>query len=226
MTQIFGLACVRYDLSLNPAAEVGRTRLSRPARKHMKAATMGELGKVLLQMEDYRNRTTADALEFLILTAARTGEVRFATWEEFHGLDDPRKPAEWHIPAERMKMKLPHAVPLSPQAVAVLKRRGNGLAGLVFAEGDEPMSENTMLFALKKRGWGGKITVHGFRTTFSTEANSRGFNPDAIEAAIAHRSMNAVRAIYNRATYSKERREIMEWWGKECIRRKEVAALL
>ena len=125
-----------------------------------------------------------------------------------------------------MKMKRPHMVPLSPQAVAVLKRRGMGLTGLVFAEDDKPMSENTMLFALKKRGWTGKITVHGFRTTFSTEANTRGFNPDAIEATIAHKSMNAVRAIYNRATYEKQRREIMEWWGKECIRRKEVAALL
>lgn len=229
MVAIFGLACVRYDLSFNPAAEVGRTRLARPKAQHRLMGSMDDLARALAQFDSYQNRTTARAIEFLVLTAARSAEVRFADWSEFRYLDRPEG-AEWHLDASRMKMGQPHVVPLAPEALEVLAMQAGGKwppRGLVFGLGGKPMSENTMLYALYKKGWRGKMTIHGFRSNFSSLANEHGWSPDVIETALAHQLPGGkVRLAYARATYSKDRRRLMEWWAKQVVSRKRVASLL
>jgi integrase len=157
--------------------------------------------------------TTKLAIQFTILTAARSGEVRGATWSEID-LDKRL----WSIPAERMKMRSPHTVPLSHQAIAILNRLKilYGDKGLVF-QGihypEKPLSENTMLYALYRIGYHSQATMHGFRALFSTICNEAGFNPDAIERQLAHREKNTVRAAYHRSEYLQDRFKIVQWWA-------------
>lgn len=157
--------------------------------------------------------TTKLALKFTILTAARSGEVRGATWDEIN-LED----AIWRIPPERMKMDSPHNVPLSKQAVALLGRVANlyGQDGLIFPgirDHNKGLSENTMLYAMYRMGYHSRATVHGFRATFSTIANEFGFDGDVIEKALAHEERNRVRAAYHRSEYIEQRRKLMQWWA-------------
>ncbi|MDD2468912.1 MAG: integrase arm-type DNA-binding domain-containing protein [Desulfobulbus sp.] len=159
------------------------------------------------------HQTTKSAIWFTILTAARSGEVRYATWSEVD-LDKRL----WAIPADRMKMKSPHTVPLSKQAVAILERMKilHSDKRLIFPGvhyPDKPLSENTMLYALYRIGYHSKATMHGFRALFSTIANETGFNPDAVERQLAHREKNAIRAAYHRSEYLPERIKMMQWWA-------------
>ena len=158
--------------------------------------------------------TTKSAIWYTILTAARSGEVRGATWAE---IDIEKR--LWSIPAERMKMRSAHTVPLSSQSLAILNRMKilHGGKGLVFPGIHNPkksLSENTMLYALYRIGYHSKATMHGFRALFSTIANEAGFNPDAIERQLAHREKNAVRAAYHRSEYLTEREKMMQWWAE------------
>ena len=162
--------------------------------------------------------TTKSAIQFTILTATRSGEVRYATWAE---IDFEQR--LWAIPAERMKMKSPHTVPLSKQAVAILDRMKilYGDKGLIFPGihyPNKPLSENTMLYGLYRIGYHSKATMHGFRALFSTIANEAGFNPDAIERQLAHREKNAIRAAYHRSHYVPERIKMMRWWADHLQR--------
>jgi integrase len=182
--------------------------------KHMTALCREELPEFLRTLSSGDIHTTTKlALQFTMLTAARSIEVRGATWDEIdleEGL--------WKIPAERMKMDSPHNVPLSKQAVAVLERVSKmfGKNGFIFPgirQGSKQLSENTMLYALYRLGYHSKATVHGFRATFSTIANESGFEGDVIEKALAHEQRNRVRAAYHRSEYLEQRREMMQWWG-------------
>ena len=153
------------------------------------------------------------ALRFLLLTFVRTKELRGAQWTEI----DWDK-AEWRIPAERMKMKELHIVPLSRQAIDVLRQlqKRTGDRQYVFPNQHKPatfMSENTMLYALYRMGYHSRTTGHGFRSTASTILNEHGFRPDVIERQLAHGERNKVRAAYNHAQYLPERREMMQWWA-------------
>jgi len=152
------------------------------------------------------------ALRLMLLTFVRTTELRAAKWAEFNF-----EAAEWRIPAERMKMRDPHIVPLSRQAIEVLMEL-RGIAGnseFVFpspgAEGC--MSNNTMLFAMYRMGYHGRATVHGFRAVASTILNEMGFNPDWIERQLAHSERNKVRSAYNHAQYLAERHRMMKHWA-------------
>lgn len=153
------------------------------------------------------------AIQFTILTATRSGEVCGATWDEVN-----LEKRLWSIPAERMKMKIQHTVPLSDQAIIILDRLKilYGEKGLVFPGiqyPEKPLSENTMLYGLYRLGYHSKATMHGFRALFSTICNEVGFNPDAIERQLAHRERNAVRAVYHRGEYMPERTKMMQWWA-------------
>jgi integrase len=154
------------------------------------------------------------ALRFVILTMVRTIELRGARWAEF---DFDRK--VWLIPAERMKMRAPHVVPLSRQAIAVLDelKTISGGHALVFpgrSERDKPISENTLLYALYRLGYHHRATTHGFRALASTVLNESGlWRPDAIERQLAHKEQNAVRAAYHRSEYLDERTRMMQWWA-------------
>ena len=155
-------------------------------------------------------------MKFLILTFVRSNELRGARWEEF----DFEK-NEWRIPAERMKMKEQHIVPLSKQSLALLeeiKKRSfkEDESGLLFPgaiRSEKPISDNTLSKALRDQGYQGKATQHGMRATASTILNENGFKPDVIERQLAHCERNKVRASYNHAQYLQERREMMHWWG-------------
>lgn len=153
------------------------------------------------------------ALEFVILTFVRSGELRGAKWDEF----DVQK-AEWRIPSERMKMKEEHIVPLSTQALALLEELENYSHDSIYVfpqqqRRNKIMSENTMLYAMYRMGYHSRATTHGFRSTASTALNEKGFRRDVIERQLAHGERNKVRAAYNHAEYLPERREMMQWWS-------------
>jgi integrase len=166
------------------------------------------------------------ALRLLLLTFVRTIELRGAQWTEI----DWDK-SEWRIPPERMKMKELHVVPLSRQAIAVLREleKHSGNRQFVFPNQHNPttfMSENTMLYALYRMGYHSRTTGHGFRSTASTILNEHGFRPDVIERQLAHSERDTIRAAYNHAQYLPERRTMMQWWADylDAVAKKRPAA--
>jgi integrase len=150
-------------------------------------------------------------LEFTILTAARTGEALTAAWAEFD-----REAGTWTIPAAKMKSRERHVVYLTDRVVEILDGQAGQSETVVFPSprgGERPMSNMSLLMTLRRLGVKA-ITVHGFRSTFSTWANENGAaRPDVIEAALAHREENAVRRAYNRSQFLAERRALMIAWG-------------
>jgi integrase len=145
----------------------------------------------------------------------RPGELRHAEWEEID-----LEGALWIIPADKMKMRKPHHVPLSTQSVALLQdlRSVTGPAGYVFPSirtRTRPMSGNTLNASLRRLGYTkDEMTAHGFRAMASTLLNESGkWNPDAIERALAHGDSDKVRAAYHRGTHWKERVEMAQWWS-------------
>jgi integrase len=211
----YAIACgyCLYD----PAAPLSGALKAPPQPNHHKAIPRSEVGGLMRKIAVYDGEPeTRIALQLALLTVVRTNELRAASWREFEHLDDPEK-ALWRVPAERMKMREAHLVPLSRQAIAALidLRPLTINSGRLFpGKGpDGVMSNNTMLFALYRLGYRGRTTTHGFRRLFSTEANEHGFNEDWIERQLAHDERNAVRAAYNAAQYLAQRRQMMQWWG-------------
>ena len=184
--------------------------------KHFPCFNEKEFGEFLKNFDSFRgNPLTKLALKLLILTFLRSESIRLARWEEF----DFEK-SIWRVPAEHMKMKRLHIVPLSKQALTVLdeikKIRGGNAAGLLFPSYTDPLkpiSDNTLSKALRDQGYQGKATPHGMRATASTILNEKGFRSDVIEIQLAHCEQNKVRDSYNHAQYLQERREMMDWWG-------------
>jgi integrase len=178
-----------------------RGALGSPGRQRgHRAMTLNELPNFLTALGAYDgDPRTCLALRLMVLTFARTTELRAARWSEFEKLD--KDEPLWRIPADRMKMKREHIVPLSPQAVRVL-RELRELPG----SGASP-------YALYRMGYHSRATVHGFRAMASTALNEMGFRADLIERQLAHQEQNAVRAAYNRAEYLTERREMMNRWA-------------
>jgi integrase len=211
--QVFLYAVVTERATMNPAASL-RGALTPVVKQNYAYIKPNELSEYLKTLEAYDGALqTKLAMKFLLLTFVRTGELRAAEWSEID-LDK----AEWRIPAERMKMKEPHIVPLSRQAIAILKelRPLTGQWKYVFPNQHKPsgyMSENTVLYALYRMGYHSRATGHGFRSTASTVLNEHGFPPDVIERQLAHSERNSVRAAYNHAQYLPERRKMMQWWA-------------
>ncbi|MFN7755718.1 MAG: tyrosine-type recombinase/integrase [Holosporales bacterium] len=202
----------------NPAIDLRGVIATRPTQHH-KHLTAADLPEFFNKLAAYNgNPLTALGLRLLLLTFVRTAELRGAVWGEF----DLEK-AEWRIPAERMKMRDPHIVPLSRQAVAVIEqvRQWTGHREHLFPSSTNPskvMSENTLLYALYRMGYHGRATGHGFRGTASTILNEHGFPEDVIERQLAHAERKQVRAAYNHAQYLPQRREMMQWWADELDR--------
>ena len=179
---------------------------------------LGELPHFFKAISTYDgDPRTRLALRLIVLTFARTSELRAARWSEFENLEG-NEPT-WRIPAERTKMKHEHLVPLASQAVAVLRELrallGSEASPFLFPSPSREgyMSNNTMLYALYRMGYHGRATVHGFRAMASTALNEMSFRPDVIERQLAHQEQNAVRAAYNRAEYFSERRAMMKHWA-------------
>jgi len=182
--------------------------------ENLKCVSTSEFPQLLKDIERHDcTKLTKYALNLIVLTFVRTGELRFAKWSE---IDFDKK--EWRIPAERMKMREQHIVPLSKQAIINLEQiKSLGLkSDYVFPNENSPkkvMSENTMLFALYDMKYRGKMTVHGFRQIASTILNESGFKPDAVERQLSHCERNNIRRAYNHAQYLPERKEMMQWWA-------------
>jgi integrase len=211
--QIFMYAIATGRAQRNPVPDL-RGALKAPVKTHHAHLKAVDLAEFLDKLEIYDGALqTKLAIRLLMLTFVRTAELRAAVWKEMD-LDK----AEWRIPAERMKMRDPHIVPLSRQAVEVLRelQERTGNRQYLFPNQHKPkafMSENTMLFALYRMGYHSRMTGHGFRSTASTILNENGFPPDVIERQLAHAERNKVRAAYNHAQYLPERRKMMQWWA-------------
>lgn len=211
--QVFMYAIATGRAERNPVPDI-QGALKTPVHKNRAYLKQQELPEYLRKLESYDgDPQTKLALKFLLLTFVRTTELRAAEWPEINF--DAR---EWRIPAERMKMREPHIVPLSRQAISVLRelQRRSGNRQHIFPNQHKPsacMSENTMLFALYRMGYHSRATGHGFRSTASTILNENGFMPDVIERQLAHGERNKIRAAYNHAQYLPERRKMMQWWA-------------
>ncbi|MBY0613381.1 MAG: tyrosine-type recombinase/integrase [Beijerinckiaceae bacterium] len=215
--EVFRYAMATARAVADPTSALrGAIRLPKP--KHFAAITdPREFGGLLRAINGFEGQpTTVAALKLLALLFPRPGELRQAKWSEF----DFEK-ATWSIPAERMKSRALHVVPLSQQAISILtelKMTSNEADELVFRglrSRHRPISENTLNGALRRMGYGqDEMTSHGFRSTASTILNESGrWSADSIERALAHADKNAIRGIYNRGKYLSERADMMQWWA-------------
>ena len=202
----------------NPARWKGRLDklLPRPSKvravEHHAALQYDEIGSFMLELRK-REGIAARALEFAILTAARTGEVLGAQWPEID-----LKAEVWTVPAGRMKGGRAHRIPLSEAALAVLKRMANGREGDHVFPGDRrAMLSNMALLMLLRRMGRGDLTAHGFRSTFRDWAAERtNFPNEVVEMALAHAVGNKVEAAYRRSDLFEKRRELMDAWAAYC----------
>lgn len=220
---IFQYAALREYIDRDPIPLVAKefTKLRAQALKLNPSESFAciskeELPALLRVMEAYPGIVVRLALRLLMLTLARTTEIRGATWAEFHDLDG--EAPIWRVPAERMKASRAHDVPLSRQAVAVLNelRPLTGDCTYLFPherKRDKPLSENAMLYALWSMGYRGRMTGHGFRALGSTILNEAGYRTVVIERALAHEVSDKVEAAYNRAEYLQERRDMLQWYS-------------
>ena len=210
---VFRYAIQTHRAERNPALDL-RGAIKQPKRENYAALSAADLPEYLRKLGTYNGHLqTKLALKLLALTFVRSGELRKAEWPEF----DFDK-AEWRIPAERMKTRAPHIVPLSRQALAVLEELKplNGAGRFVFpgqTKVTQPMSENTMIFAIYRLGYHSRATGHGFRATASTILNEQGWKADVIERQLAHAEGNKVRAAYHRSEYLDDRRKMMQHWA-------------
>ena len=219
---IYRWAVTHERIESNPMLDLVLSEILKPREVNHRAAMPDrELPDFLRKLAAYEGDPhTVQGLRLLMLTATRPGEVRGARWTEFD-LDA----AIWVIPPERMKMRHEHRVPLSLQAVEVL-RTMQALSGdreLVFPSPfypSKPLSDNTFNSALARMGYKNTATAHGFRALFSTVANECGWNPDVIERQLAHKEQNGVRAAYHRSTYMADRIKLLQWWGDYLDARK------
>jgi integrase len=214
---IFDYAEIEDHCIGNPSRGLQKI-FTKPKPKSHHSLPISELPEFFKKIETDKvtSPSTVLAMKFMILTFVRSSELRFAVWEEINlDSDEPL----WVIPSERMKIPITHHVPLSKQAVEILKKMQNysGPEGYVFPQVRNPekaMSENTLLYFSNRLGYAGRNTIHGFRAVASTVLNeSMKWHPDVIELQLAHQESNKVRKAYNRAKHLAERRKMMEWWS-------------
>ena len=201
------------DIESHPGAGLSRV-LPAVEKTPMVAVTPGELPALLSAIETYPEPVTRLGLLLLAHTFLRTSELIGAQWSEI------RDPETWVIPEERMKRLIPHVVPLSWRVRAILEElraMTEEESPYILASSQNPrcsISNNTLLFALYRLGYKGKMTGHGFRAIASTVLNeSKLWGRDAIERQLAHRETDQVREAYHRAEYLDERRRMMQWWS-------------
>jgi integrase len=199
----------------NPAADIdAETVLKKTAGvRHMARVKPMEIPQLMRDVAEYQGDVvTRLALCMMALTFVRTTELIKAEWTEFD-----EKTAEWRIPAERMKMRDPHIVPLSRQALEVLDelRKLNGAERHVFfsVQGRRPISNNTMLYALYRMGYKSRMTGHGFRGLAATVLRELGYSRDLVDRQLAHAERNQVTAAYVHAEFLPERRKMMQHWA-------------
>ena len=226
--QIFRYAIAHGYAKRNPASEIRPADVLRPTHKtNLARIDPKELPALLRSMEVYQGtHVTRLAMKLMALTFVRTSELIGAKWAEFD-----MDAARWNIPATRMKMRDPHIVPLASQTIEVLEmlRLLTGSSEWLFP-GDrsnkKPMSNNTILGALKRMGYKGRMTGHGFRGLASTILHEQGYAHEHIELQLAHAPRNAVSAAYNHALYLDPRARMMQEWANFLERTQRGGKLL
>lgn len=200
-------------IDANPASGVGMA-FEKPKKQNMPTLRPEELPKLMRSLiMSNLSVPTRCLIEWQLLTLVRPSEASGARWEEID-----LKNKFWTIPAERMKARREHVVPLSPQALQILEvmRPISAHREYVFPSRNDPkqpMNSQTANAALKRIGYGGKLVAHGLRSIASTALNEAEFNSDAIEVSLAHTDKNEVRRAYNRSIYLDTRTVMMDWWG-------------
>jgi integrase len=201
-------------IDANPLAGISQAFES-PKKKHMLTLKPNQLPELIKTIANASiKRTTRCLIEWQLHTMTRPSEAAGTRWEEIDFEN-----SLWTIPAERMKKKRPQSIPLSPQAIALLEvmKPISENRDHVFPADRNPSEhthQQTVNMALKRMGFGGILVAHGMRALASTILNEQGFEPDWIEAALAHSDKNDVRAAYNRAEYIEQRRDMMTWWSQ------------
>ncbi len=215
--EVYRYAIVTGRAEYNPVSDLA-TALATPKKTHFPFLTVEELPYFLKDLAGYTGSViTKTATQIIMLTGVRTQELRFARWED---IDFDKK--LWEIPAEVMKMKRPHIVPLSDQVVALFEslKPITGLYPLVFVGRNDrakPISKESVNQVIELLGYKGRLTGHGFRHTMSTILHEEGFNTAWIETQLAHVDKNAIRGTYNHAQYLEGRREMMQWYSDYLI---------
>lgn len=211
--EVFRYAIVTGRAEYNPAPDLA-IALATPKKTHFPFLTAEELPHFLKDLAGYTGSIiTKTATQIIMLTGVRTQELRFARWED---IDFEKR--LWEIPAEIMKMKRPHIVPLSDQVSALFEalKPVTGMYALVFIgrnDRTKPISKESVNQVIELLGYKGRLTGHGFRHTMSTILHEEGFNSAWIETQLAHVDKNAIRGTYNHAQYLEGRREMMQWYG-------------
>ena len=214
-SQVFRYAIAHGLAQRNPASDIKPSDVIASRKKQNLARIDGkELPDLLRHIDAYKGAAiTRLAMRLMAMTFVRTTELIGARWAEFD-----LELARWDIPAERMKMKTPHIVPLSAQAVNLLRTLQliTGHSLLLFPgerDHEKPMSNNTILKALDRMGYKGRMTGHGFRGVASTLLHEMGFDHAHIELQLAHQERDSVSAAYNHATYLTQRAKMMQDWS-------------
>lgn len=226
--QVFRYAIAHGLAQRNPAAEIKPSDILKPVEeKNLARVDAKDLPELLRKIEGYQGTpTTRLAMKIMALTFVRTSELIGARWEEFD-----LEAGRWNIPKERMKMKTPHIVPLAAQTVNLLKalQLWTGHTPLLFPnerDHEKTMSNNTILGALKRMGYAGTMTGHGFRGVASTLLHEQGYDHAHIELQLAHMERNEISAAYNHATYLTQRFTMMQAWADyldACMTGKVIA---
>ena len=216
ISAIFDFAIDLGVLESHPAAGLSRV-LPKKKVRHLPAVKKEELPALMNAIDQYADPVTRIGLLLLAHTFLRTSELIGATWKEFD-----LKTKIWVIPEKRMKMKIPHVVPLSDQVIALLKDLRNMTGDSEYLLSSPyriaHISNNTLLFALYRLGYKGIMTGHGFRSVASSILNESGlFHADAIERQLAHSETDKVRGAYHRAEFLAERQKMMDWWSDYLI---------
>ena len=211
--EVWKYAVVTGRAEYNPAPDLA-SAVSPHEKEHYAFLTQDELPEFLRTLNAYAGSVLVKiAMQLLILTGVRPGELRQAEWQELK-----KKKKVWNVPAERMKMRRPHLVPLSSQAIDLLNQLKpiTGAGALLFPGRNnpkKPMSDMALTVLVRRIGYAGRVTGHGFRHTMSTILHEQGFNSAWIELQLAHVDKNSIRGTYNHAQYLEGRREMMQWYG-------------
>jgi len=229
-SQVFRYAVATTRLTSDPTRDLKGALIAPKPKHHGAIIDPVKVGELMRAIDGYDgNYVTLYALKLSPHVFVRPGELRSAMWTEID-----IEGAVWTIPAEKMKMRRPHHVPLSRQALALLNELHaltGGRQGLVFPSirsTARPMSENTVNAALRRLGFtGDEMTAHGFRAMASTLLNESGkWHPDAIERTLAHQDSDNVRGAYHRGAHWKERVQMAQWWSDHLDALRKGAAIL
>lgn len=216
-SEVFRYATATGRAEFNPAADLS-SALEAHQSKHFPFLVASEIPDFLVALEAYSGSKLVQlATKLLMITGVRTIELRAALWEEFDLVN-----AIWEIPAERMKMRRSHLVPLSQQALDILQELKvmTGNYSYVFPgrnDPNKPMSEASINQLIKRIGYGGRVTGHGFRHTMSTILHEKGFQSSWVEMQLAHTDRNTIRGTYNHAIYIDERREMLRFYSSMIL---------